>query len=60
MPVAARYAADLLRWNWDFGERSGVPERDRLLFALSAYNAGGGGALAAGGLRLEQAHAARR
>ncbi len=44
--VAARYAADLLRWNWDFGERSGVPERDRLHFALSAYNAGGGGALA--------------
>ena len=46
VPVAARYAADRLRWNYDFGVRSGVREADRLLFSLSAYNAGGGGALA--------------
>jgi len=46
VPAAARYAADLVRWNFDFGVRSGVREADRLRFALSAYNAGAGGALA--------------
>jgi hypothetical protein len=45
VPAAARYAADLLRWNHDHGVRSGVREADRLKFMLSAYNAGAGGAL---------------
>jgi hypothetical protein len=44
--AAARYAADLLRWNLDYGARNGVPPAQRLKFALSAYNAGAGGALA--------------
>ena len=44
--AAARYAADLLRWNFDHGARSGVRRADRLKFALSAYNAGAGGAMA--------------
>ena len=43
--AAARYAADLLRWNFDHGARSGVRQTDRLKFALSAYNAGAGGAM---------------
>ena len=34
-----------VRFNFDFGVKNGVPERDRLRFALSAYNAGAGGAL---------------
>lgn len=42
---AAKYAAQLVRDNLEFGSRKGVPERDRLKFALSAYNAGPGGAL---------------
>jgi hypothetical protein len=46
VPAAARYAADLVRSNYDFGVRNGVREADRLRFALSAYNAGAGGALA--------------
>lgn len=45
VPAAAKYAAGLVRFNHDFGARNGVPERDRLKFALSAYNAGAGGAL---------------
>jgi hypothetical protein len=46
VPAAARYAADLLRSNHDFGVRNGVRKADRLGFMLSAYNAGAGGALA--------------
>ena len=42
---AARYAAELVRSNLDYGERKGVPAAERLKFALSAYNAGPGGAL---------------
>jgi Putative peptidoglycan binding domain/Transglycosylase SLT domain len=45
VPAAAKYAAGLVRFNFDFGVKNGVPERDRLKFALSAYNAGAGGAL---------------
>jgi peptidoglycan hydrolase-like protein with peptidoglycan-binding domain len=45
VPAAAKYAAGLVRFNFDFGVKNGVPERDRLRFALSAYNAGAGGAL---------------
>jgi peptidoglycan hydrolase-like protein with peptidoglycan-binding domain len=45
VPAAAKYAAGLLRFNYDFGVRNGVPEPLRLKFALSAYNAGAGGAL---------------
>jgi len=45
VPAAAKYAAGLVRFNYDFGVRNRVPERDRLKFALSAYNAGAGGAL---------------
>jgi hypothetical protein len=45
VPAAAAYAAGLLRANLDFGVRNGVPERLQLKFALSAYNAGAGGAL---------------
>lgn len=45
VPAAAKYAAGLVRFNFDFGVKHGVPERDRLKFALSAYNAGAGGAL---------------
>jgi hypothetical protein len=41
---AARYAAELVRANLDYARRKGIPERDRLKFALSAYNAGAGGA----------------
>ena len=41
---AARYAAQLVRDNLEYGRRKGVPERERLKFALSAYNAGAGGA----------------
>jgi hypothetical protein len=45
VPAAAKYAGALLRWNYDYGVRSGVPARLQLKFALSAYNAGAGGAL---------------
>jgi hypothetical protein len=41
---AARYAAELVRANLDYARKKGIPERDRLKFALSAYNAGAGGA----------------
>ena len=41
---AAQYAAELVRSNLEYGSRKGVPERERLKFALSAYNAGAGGA----------------
>lgn len=44
--AAARYAADLLRSNREFGARRGVRDADRFKFMLSAYNAGAGGALA--------------
>jgi Putative peptidoglycan binding domain len=44
--AAARYAADLLRANNDFGVRNGVRAPDRTKFMLSAYNAGAGGAIA--------------
>ena len=46
VPAAARYAAGLVRANFDFGVKSGVGPPDRLKFALSAYNAGPNGALA--------------
>lgn len=42
---AAAFAAQLVRENLDVGRRSGVREADLLKFALSAYNAGAGGAL---------------
>lgn len=42
---AAPYAAALVRWNLEYGRDRGVRERDQLKFALSAYNAGAGGAL---------------
>ena len=45
VPAAAKYAAGLVRFNFDFGVKNGVPERDRLRVALSAYTAGAGGAL---------------
>jgi peptidoglycan hydrolase-like protein with peptidoglycan-binding domain len=45
VPAAAEYAAGLVRFNFDFGVRNRVPEPLRLKFALSAYNAGAGGAL---------------
>ncbi len=45
VPAAARYAGGLVRWNLDYGARNGVRDADRLKFALSAYNAGAGGAL---------------
>jgi hypothetical protein len=44
--AAARYAGRLLAGNLEFGRRNGVREGDLLKFALSAYNAGAGGALA--------------
>lgn len=44
--VAARYAAQLVRDNLEYARRKGVPEAQRLKFALSAYNAGPGNALA--------------
>jgi peptidoglycan hydrolase-like protein with peptidoglycan-binding domain len=46
VPAAAKYAAGLVRANLDFAARNAVPEPLRLKFALSAYNAGAGGALA--------------
>ena len=33
-----------MRANLDYARKKGIPERDRLKFALSAYNAGAGGA----------------
>ena len=42
---AARYAATLLTDNLAYGRRQGVRETDLLKFAVSAYNAGPGGAL---------------
>ena len=39
---AARYAAQLVRDNLEYAKRKGVPEAERLKFALSAYNAGPG------------------
>jgi len=42
--AGARYAAGLLRANLDEGARRGLVGRRRLKFALSAYNAGVGGA----------------
>ena len=44
--AAAKYAAALLRGNFDFGVAKGVRKADRTKFMLSAYNAGAGGALA--------------
>jgi hypothetical protein len=46
VPAAARYAADLLRSNHEFGVKNGVRSADRVKFMLSAYNAGPGGAIA--------------
>jgi peptidoglycan hydrolase-like protein with peptidoglycan-binding domain len=43
--AAARYAAELVKANLDYGSRNGIRGRDLLKFALSAYNAGPGGAL---------------
>ncbi len=47
--AAAKYAAALLRGNFDFGVGKGVRKADRTKFMLSAYNAGAGGALAGHG-----------
>lgn len=47
--AAAKYAAALLRGNFDFGVAKGVRKADRTKFMLSAYNAGAGGALAGHG-----------
>lgn len=44
--AAARYAARLLKANLDYGRSHGVRARDLLKFAVSAYNAGAGGAIA--------------
>jgi hypothetical protein len=43
--AAARYAATLLKQNLDFGRRKRVRQTDLFKFAVSAYNAGPGGAL---------------
>lgn len=53
---AARYAATLLAANLEYGRGHGVPAAQLLKFALSAYNAGAGGALAG----LEQGDSDRR
>lgn len=42
---ACRYALDTLKTNYAYAAAKGVPEADRLRFALAAYNAGAGGAL---------------
>jgi peptidoglycan hydrolase-like protein with peptidoglycan-binding domain len=42
---AADFAASMLASNLVFAKQHGVPARDRLRFACSAYNAGAGGAL---------------
>lgn len=43
--AAARYAAALVKGNLDYGSRKGIRGSDLLKFALSAYNAGPGGAI---------------
>lgn len=43
---AAKKAAEIVSGNLAFGRRNGVAEADLLKFALSAYNAGPGGAIA--------------
>ena len=45
VPAAAGHAAALLASNIGFGASEGVPKSGRLMFGLSAYNAGAGGAL---------------
>lgn len=43
--AAARYACALVKGNLDYASRKGIRGQDLLKFALSAYNAGPGGAL---------------
>ncbi len=45
VPAAIDYAGELLAANLAYGRSHGVTEEDLLKYALSAYNAGGGGAL---------------
>lgn len=45
VPAAANYAAALVKGNLDYGSRKGIRGADLLKFALSAYNAGPGGAM---------------